>query len=106
MGELRKVVINRCHGGFGVSRAVAERMADAGDAGAAAHLVKYPDYKYSYQPERRDDPVLVALVEELGREANGEYAALKVVEIPADVEWEIGENDGIEWVAEKHRTWA
>jgi hypothetical protein len=38
--------------------------------------------------------------------ANGTYANLKVVTIPGDVDWEIGEYDGMEWVAEKHRTWS
>jgi hypothetical protein len=32
-------------------------------------------------------------------------AELKVVESPDDVEWEIEEYDGIEWIAEVHRTW-
>jgi len=53
----------------------------------------------------RDDPVLVQVVQELGEEANTRYSNLKVVEIPADVEWQIEEYDGLEWVAEKHRTW-
>jgi len=30
---------------------------------------------------------------------------LKIVEIPDDVDWEINEDDGSEWIAEKHRTW-
>jgi hypothetical protein len=30
---------------------------------------------------------------------------LQIVVIPDDVKWEIHENDGAEWVAEKHRTW-
>ena len=54
----------------------------------------------------RDDPVLVQVVEELGKEANGEFAALAVVEIPDDVKWQIEEYDGNEWVAEQHRTWS
>lgn len=54
----------------------------------------------------RDDPDLVAVVEELGEVASGKMAALKVVEIPADVEWTIDEYDGAEWVAEVHRTWS
>jgi hypothetical protein len=54
---------------------------------------------------KRDDSVLVQVVEELGKEANGRFASLKVVEIPDDVEWEIQEYDGLEWVSEKHRTW-
>jgi hypothetical protein len=29
-----------------------------------------------------------------------------VIEIPDDVEWEVEEYDGLEWVAEKHRTWS
>jgi hypothetical protein len=49
---------------------------------------------------------LVAVVEKLGEKADGFCATLKVVEIPEDVDWEIGEYDGNEWVAEKHRTWS
>lgn len=54
----------------------------------------------------RDDPYLVKVVDEMGAKANGKFADLKVVDIPADVEWEICEYDGNEWVAEKHRTWS
>jgi hypothetical protein len=51
----------------------------------------------------RNDPALVQVVEEM--DANSTYSQLKVVEIPDDVEWDIEEYDGTEWVAEKHRTW-
>ena len=54
----------------------------------------------------RNDPKLVEVVEVLGSEANGFSAVLKVVEIPDDIEWDVMEYDGIEWVAEKHRTWS
>ena len=53
----------------------------------------------------RDDPDLVAVVEELGERANGECASLRVVEVPDGVAWEIAEYDGLERVAESHRTW-
>ena len=53
----------------------------------------------------RNDPILIQVVEELGSNADGSVAELKVVEIPDDVEWDIEEYDGTEWVAEKHRTW-
>jgi hypothetical protein len=53
----------------------------------------------------RTDPALIAVVEELGYEASGGFADLKVVEIPDDVTWQIEEYDGSEWVAEVHRTW-
>jgi len=32
-----------------------------------------------------------------------EFANLQIVNIPDDVEFEIEEYDGMEWVAEKHR---
>ena len=49
----------------------------------------------------RDDPNLVAAVEALGPEATN----LRIIEVPAGIDWEIQEYDGSEWVAEKHRTW-
>jgi hypothetical protein len=66
----------------------------------------YTKHNLSDRPENRADPDLVAVVEELGEEANGNFAELKVVKIPFDVKWHIGEYDGAEWVAEDHRTWS
>jgi hypothetical protein len=45
------------------------------------------------------------VVRELGDRANGNFAELKVVEIPASVDWQIDEYDGREWIAEVHQTW-
>lgn len=67
---------------------------------------KADDAWFETRPEKRDDPDLVAVVEELGERANGDHAQLAVVEIPDDVEYSIQEYDGIEWIAEKHRTWS
>ena len=53
----------------------------------------------------RNDPILVQVVEEMGSNADGSVAELKIVEVPDDVEWMIEEYDGTEWVAEVHRTW-
>ena len=53
----------------------------------------------------RTDADLIAVVEELGKEANGDFASLEVVEIPDDVNWEIDDYDGIETVHEVHRSW-
>jgi hypothetical protein len=53
----------------------------------------------------RNDPVLVKVVEELGSKSFGFAANLKIVEIPDDVNWEVIENDGLEYIAEKHRKW-
>jgi hypothetical protein len=53
----------------------------------------------------RTDPDLIAVIEQLGPAASSDLAKLEVVEIPADVEWHIDEYDGLEHVAENHRTW-
>lgn len=91
-----KVVINACHGGFGLSEeAMAEFKARKG--------ITDPDF-YEYDIAR-DDPVLVDIVETFGNNAVGKYSKLKIVDVPDDVEWTIAEYDGLEWVAEVHRTW-
>jgi hypothetical protein len=54
----------------------------------------------------RNDPDLVAVVEELGQKASGQFAKLHVVEIPDDVQWEVSEYDGFESIEEVHRSWS
>lgn len=56
--------------------------------------------------EHRGDPLLVQVVEQLGKAANGQQADLKIVEVPDDVQWHIHEYDGTEHVAENHRRWS
>ena len=53
----------------------------------------------------RTHPDLIEVVEKLGKEAWGDWAELKIIEIPDDVDWTICECNGIEWVAEKRRIW-
>lgn len=94
---IQRIVINTKHGGFGLSeqasRLFAQRTGITYDHPWADNLIA------------RDDPVLVAIVRELGADANGSYADLKIIEVPYGVDWQIEEYDGVEWVAEKHRTW-
>lgn len=66
---------------------------------------KCEDGCYYYPEIPRDDPDLIAVVEDMGDAANGEFAKLKIVEIPDDTEFEIDEYDGMEHIAEKHQTW-
>ena len=90
-----KVVVSRCHGGFGVGGQALDEL-----------LEVWPDFdNYTRSPEDRSDPRLVAVVEKYGNAASGRYALLEVVEVPDDVKWHIAEYDGYEWVAEDHRTW-
>jgi hypothetical protein len=94
---VRHVVINTCYGGFGLSiRARSEYCKLAG----------IQENDFYDRNVARDDPYLVKIVKELGSEANGSHANLKIVEIPGDVSWHIGEYDGNEWVAEDHRSWS
>ena len=70
---------------------------------------KYKSHRERYWDcwtrENRTHPLVVRVVEELGEMASSRLAKLAVVEIPDGVEWEIDEYDGIEHIAEKHRTW-
>ena len=90
------VVINTCYGGFGLSeRAVRDYKNMAG----------ITDPKWYDRDIPRDDPYLIKIVRDLGMTANGAHANLKIIEVPPEVEWQIEEYDGNEWVAEKHRVW-
>ena len=116
-----KVAINKQHGGFGLSDKAFENLLELRGIefekvecsfGGSNYYVKghVGDDKYfvsqydHYEP--RNDPNLISIIEKLGDDAHGWAATLKIVEIPNDVEWQIEEYDGVEWVAEKHRTWS
>lgn len=92
-----KVVINDCHGGFSLSDAGIARYVELADLKLTGHF-------YS-RDIPREDVALVQVVEEMGKLADGQCARLKIVEIPDDVNWYIEDYDGLEWVAERHRTW-
>ena len=92
-----KIVINDCFGGFSLSK---EALAEYNRRN---YGLKQP-VEYDWDIER-NDPVLVEVVEAMGSDADGEFAELKVVEVPDNIEWTIEEYDGEEWVAEVHRTW-
>jgi len=68
-----------------------------------AHWYYRADEEEEYK--LRCDPIFVQVVEELGDEANGSCSTLKIVEIPDDIEWEIEDYDGSEWISEKHKIW-
>lgn len=86
-----KVVINKCFGGFSISRECAEYMASKGSERAKLELQESTTDKWygygsvdgldGYEYDR-NDPLLVQAVEALGEKADGNYARLKVVEIP------------------------
>ena len=117
---VRYIVINRQHGGFGLSwdaqiaylerAGIAYTLIDRESRddtirfGQEIKLANGDNWNDRYDIAR-DDPILVDIVREMGDNANGGFSNLRVVKIPGDVEWAIDEYDGLEWVAEKHRTW-
>jgi len=54
----------------------------------------------------RTHPLVVRAVEELGPAASGFCSALCVIEIPDGTEYTIEEYDGMEHIAEVHKTWS
>ncbi|MGH7164528.1 MAG: hypothetical protein ACREIS_03260, partial [Nitrospiraceae bacterium] len=114
--SMRKVVINKSHGVFCLSHAAFLRLRELGQREALQEPDLGAYWPIGASPQEpslnrcgvlipRDDLMLVQVVEELGAEANGHCADLKVVEIPKDAQWEIEKSDGMEHVSEVHRTW-
>ena len=132
---MKKVVINRCWGGFGLSHKALQRIHDLDPTLISRPIDKvYSDSKrreedltmwrehlkdpskqeyyhsYCFTPDekfvlsyvcaglRRDNPVLVQVVEELGVEANGACARLEIEEISDCEDFYIEDNDGKEWI--------
>lgn len=78
-----KFVLNRCWGGFSLSDIACEAL------GCRPHT--YADY------DLRTNPELIAVVNDMGKWANGDCADLEVIEIPDDItDWEIDDYDGME----------
>jgi hypothetical protein len=112
-----KVVINRCYGGFclspdaimayselkGLNLVPKESDSEFGITLFYKDGIFTNENYFDELSLDRTDPDLVQVVEELGEIANGEFASLKVIEIPEDMEWEILNYDGLESVHEKHR---
>lgn len=90
-----KILINTCFGGFGLSEIALKEY----------RKLKGIQESDSYNIDR-SDPILIQVVETLGRKVCADrFASLAIVEIPDNVEWEISEYDGMEQVDEKHRHW-
>lgn len=132
---MRKVVINRCYGGFGLSEKAVRRYFEIVgkpifvetknsfgtnyyyfcepsefhklhlEAKKTGDYSKTNDLYFSDYSIERDDPVLIQVVEELCEEANGNHAELRIVEIPDDINYIIEEYDGFESIHEEHRVW-
>jgi len=101
-----KIAINICYGGFSLSRAAYEHMGLAWDGYGYLENEHFPDIPES-APETayRAHPKLIAAIEELGIDANGQLSSLRIVEIPDNIHWHIRDYDGAESIHEDHRVW-
>ena len=109
--DVTKIVINRVYGGFDISDEAYSFIAKkkgwqhaCNDYDRSYFITDNNDCMYAFDLNR-DDLDLVQCLETLGHAADGNHSELKIVEVPSNVNWTICEYDGIEWVAEQHRTW-
>jgi hypothetical protein len=104
-----KVAYNACFGGFGLSEQAVLRLADL--KGMEIYVKKrdfgnsyYKDPSYdaeslvNFDSIERTDPDLIRVIEELGEEASGMFANLKIAEVQSGTLYKIDEYDGRESV--------
>lgn len=100
-----KIAINKCFGGFGLSKELYEELG-----------IKWDNYGYLDNDDLgitsdnylayRSDQRLIAAIEKIGEDrASGKMAKVRIVDIPDGIEWELDEYDGIESIHEVHRSW-
>lgn len=98
---MHKVVINNCYGGFGLSKEAMLRLLELGFIDEYYSKKEVENYEHphtSFYPSiERHNPLLIQVVEELGKKANGACAELKIVEIDSNM-YIINEYDGWESV--------
>ncbi len=109
-----KIAINVCYGGFSLSEAATRWLSARGFSPAVEYLewVKNEENPHYFvgcfhiEDSERNNPLLIECLETLGlKESSGSYAAIRIIEIPDDVDWEIEEYDGMESVRERSRRW-
>ena len=91
---LTKVVYNTCYGGFSISPEALTRMKELGYTGEASI---YNRYAYLYDCVRHN-PILVQVVEELGKSANSPGSDLCIAQVFGP--YRIENYDGAESVIE------
>lgn len=65
----------------------------------------YEGDSYYYPDIDRSDPLLIQVIEKLGKKASSDLSNIVIKEIPDDVKWEINNYDGMESIHEVHRSW-
>ena len=136
---VQRIAICCSDASFGLSAAAVRRLRELGSSDAAeielwsevtdtTGLIDLPgliETDQHYWPGRRDDPLLLQVLEEMGQDAWGGLVKagnswdrwaddeppspgyIKIVEIPDDIKWHVRASDfGPESVVEDHRRWS
>lgn len=96
---MKKIVINACYGGFGISKEAFELAQKLSGNPKWGNLIESEDISFlnSYHPDvPRDDKILVMVVEQLGKKANSLCSNLEIVEVSG--KYRITQYDGMEYV--------
>lgn len=88
-----KIVYNGCYGGFGLSKKAWDMYKSRTESAYGAKAVASSQWEID-----RQDPILVEVIEELGRKANGPHADLHIRELSPGTRYRIEEYDGWETV--------
>lgn len=112
-----KYVLNKCFGGFSVSREVYDKLGYEWDGYgyllefcrdvSKEELEKERGYTYS-DLYIRSHPKLIKAIEDVwaeGKDPSGRFARLAIVNVPDDVEIELTDYAGVESLEEIHRSW-
>jgi hypothetical protein len=98
---MTKLVINTNYGGFGLSEVAIKRAQEISNDpnwGGVRFTGNRLYDEHITLAVPRTDPILVQVVEELGRQASGKYSTLEVVDVPPGSKYRIQEYDGMEWI--------
>ena len=100
-----KIVVNRCYGGFELSKAVYDELGIEWDG---CGYIRNEDLGIESDNHNayRADSKLIQAIEKIGeKESSVRFSKIEIVEIPDDVDWEIDKYYGYETIYEKHRSW-
>lgn len=87
--QMREIVINTCFGGFGLSEKAGKLYCER----------KNLDYNNLQEHIlSRSDPILIEVIKELGKKANGMYADLEIISLPIGTKYRICEYEGSEHI--------
>lgn len=112
-----KYVLNKCYGGFSVSKEVYDKLGYEWDG--YGYLLEFCRDVSKEELDKnfiikahdlyiRSHPKLIKAIEDVwaeGKDPSGRFARLSIVNVPDDVEIELTDYAGVESLEEIHRSW-